>query len=237
MAKPKNLKAEERARTGSGVLKQMRREGYIPSVVYGGGSDVKNVKVHAKTFRDMLNHAASDSILVTLDLDNSDTQLAFLQDVQHNALTGEILHVDFLAVNQDTSITANIPLELVGESEGVALGGQLEQMLHSLEISCLPKDLPENIEADISALDIGDALNIGEIADISALDIGDALNIGEITFPEGVVPTLGEDVVVAIVAKARTSQAEEDEAAEAEAAEGAVATEGDEASPEAAAAE
>lgn len=223
MAKPKILKAEERARTGSGVLKQMRREGYIPSVVYGGGSDVKNVKVHAKTFRDMLNHAASDSILVTLDLDNSDTQLAFLQDVQHNALTGEILHVDFLAVNQDTSITANIPLELVGESEGVALGGQLEQMLHSLEISCLPKDLPENIEADISALDIGDALNIGEI-----------------TFPEGVVPTLGEDVVVAIVAKARTSQAEEDEAAEAEAAEGAegaVATEGDEASPEAAAAE
>ena len=186
MAKPKNLKAEERARTGSGVLKQMRREGYIPSVVYGGGSDVKNVKVHAKTFRDMLNHAASDSILVTLDLDNSDTQLAFLQDVQHNALSGEILHVDFLAVSQDTSITANIPLELIGESEGVALGGQLEQMLHSLEISCLPKDLPENIEADVSALDIGDSINIGDVA-----------------FPEGVVPTLGEDVVVALVVCSR----------------------------------
>ena len=207
MAKPKILKAEERARTGSGVLKQMRREGYIPSVVYGGGSDVKNVKVHAKTFRDMLNHAASDSILVTLDLDNSDTQLAFLQDVQHNALSGEILHVDFLAVSQDTSITANIPLELIGESEGVALGGQLEQMLHSLEISCLPKDLPENIEADVSALDIGDSINIGDVA-----------------FPEGVVPTLGEDVVVALVAKARTAESEEEEVEgteEAEEAEGA----------------
>ena len=220
MAKPKILKAEERARTGSGVLKQMRREGYIPSVVYGGGSDVKNVKVHAKTFRDMLNHAASDSILVTLDLDNSDTQLAFLQDVQHNALTGEILHVDFLAVNQDTSITANIPLELIGESEGVALGGQLEQMLHSLEISCLPKDLPENIEVDVSALDVGDALNIGDVA-----------------FPEGVMPALGEDVVVAIVAKARTAESEEEEAEGAEATEGGEAAEGGEASPEAAAAE
>ena len=217
MAKPKILKAEERARTGSGVLKQMRREGYIPSVVYGGGSDVKNVKVHAKTFRDMLNHAASDSILVTLDLDNSDTQLAFLQDVQHNALSGEILHVDFLAVNQDTSITANIPLELAGEPEGVSLGGQLEQMLHSLEISCLPKDLPENIEADVSALDIGDSINIGDVA-----------------FPEGVVPTLGEDVVVALVAKARTAESEEEEVEGTEEAEGA---EGDEASPEAAAAE
>ena len=220
MAKPKILKAEERARTGSGVLKQMRREGYIPSVVYGGGSDVKNVKVHAKTFRDMLNHAASDSILVTLDLDNSDTQLAFLQDVQHNALSGEILHVDFLAVSQDTSITANIPLELVGEPEGVALGGQLEQMLHSLEISCLPKDLPENIEADVSALDIGDSINIGDVA-----------------FPEGVVPTLGEDVVVALVAKARTAESEEEEVEGTEEAEGAEGAEGDEASPEAAAAE
>ena len=224
MAKPKILKAEERARTGSGVLKQMRREGYIPSVVYGGGSDVKNVKVHAKTFRDMLNHAASDSILVTLDLDNSDTQLAFLQDVQHNALSGEILHVDFLAVSQDTSITANIPLELVGEPEGVALGGQLEQMLHSLEISCLPKDLPENIEADVSALDIGDSINIGDVA-----------------FPEGVVPTLGEDVVVALVAKPRTAESEEEEEAEGaegeEGAEGAEGAEGEEASPEAAAAE
>jgi large subunit ribosomal protein L25 len=220
MAKPKILKAEERARTGSGVLKQMRREGYIPSVVYGGGSDVKNVKVHAKTFRDMLNHAASDSILVTLDLDNSDTQLAFLQDVQHNALSGEILHVDFLAVNQDTSITANIPLELAGEPEGVSLGGQLEQMLHSLEISCLPKDLPENIEADVSALDIGDSINIGDVA-----------------FPEGVVPTLGEDVVVALVAKARTAESEEEEVEGTEEAEGAEGAEGDEASPEAAAAE
>jgi len=220
MAKPKILKAEERARTGSGVLKQMRREGYIPSVVYGGGSDVKNVKVHAKTFRDMLNHAASDSILVTLDLDNSDTQLAFLQDVQHNALSGEILHVDFLAVNQDTSITANIPLELAGEPKGVSLGGQLEQMLHSLEISCLPKDLPENIEADVSALDIGDSINIGDVA-----------------FPEGVVPTLGEDVVVALVAKARTAESEEEEVEGTEEAEGAEGAEGDEASPDAAAAE
>ena len=78
-------------------------------------------------------------------------------------------------------------------------------MLHSLEISCLPKDLPENIEADVSALDIGDSINIGDVA-----------------FPEGVVPTLGEDVVVALVAKARTAESEEDEAkSEAEAAEGA----------------
>lgn len=194
MAKPKTLKAEERARTGSGVLKQMRREGFVPSVIYGGGSENKNVKVHAKTFRDMLNHAVSDSILVNLDVEGSGTQLAFLQDVQHNAITGEILHVDFLAVNADSSINANLPLELTGEAVGVAAGGLLEQMLHSLEVSCLPKDLPESILADVSALDIGDALNIGALA-----------------LPEGVTPALNADVVVAIVAKARVVAADEEE--------------------------
>lgn len=194
MAKPKTLKAEERARTGSGVLKQMRREGFVPSVIYGGGSENKNVKVHAKTFRDMLNHAVSDSILVNLDVEGSGTQLAFLQDVQHNAITGEILHVDFLAVNADSSINANLPLELTGEAVGVAAGGLLEQMLHSLEVSCLPKDLPESILADVSALDIGDVLNIGGLA-----------------LPEGVIPALNADVVVAIVAKARVAEVEEED--------------------------
>jgi large subunit ribosomal protein L25 len=199
MAKPKTLKATERARTGSGVLKQMRREGFVPSVIYGGGSENKNVKVDAKVFKDMLNHAASDSILVNLDVEGAGTQLAFLQDVQHNAITGQILHVDFLAVDEKTEIHASLPLELTGEAIGVAGGGFLDQMLHSLEISCRPKDLPENISADIAHLDVGDALHIGDI-----------------TFPEGVKPILNADVVVALVIKARTPLSEDEEAAEGE---------------------
>ena len=194
MAKPQTLKAEERARTGSGVLKQMRREGFIPSVIYGGGSENQNVKVDSKTFTDMLNHAVSDSILVNLEVEGGKAQLAFLQDVQHNRLTNEILHVDFLAVDEKTEITANLPLELTGEPSGVKAGGLLEQMLHSLEVRCLPKDLPEQIETDVAHLEIGDALNVGEI-----------------TFPDGVAPTLGDDVVVALVAKTRVAAVAEEE--------------------------
>ena len=193
MAKPQTLKADQRARTGSGVLKQMRREGFVPSVIYGGGTENQNVKVHAKTFRDMLNNAVSDSILVNLDVEGAGTQLAFLQDVQHNALTKEILHVDFLAVSETTSITANLPLELTGEPVGVQEGGLLEHMLHSIEVSCLPKDLPESI-----------------LADVSHLAIGEALHVGEMTLPEGVIPTPNADVVVALVAKARVEEEEEE---------------------------
>ncbi len=201
MAKPQTLKADERARTGSGVLKQMRREGFVPSVIYGGGSENVNVKIDAKTLRDMLNNAASDSILVNLDLEGGKTQLAFLQDVQHNALSGEILHVDFLAVDEKTEISATLPLELAGEPAGVKAGGVLEQMLYSLEVRCLPNDLPETLSSEVSEMNIGDILHIGDL-----------------TLPEGVKATLNDDVVVAIVAKTRVSQSEEAAADEAEAA-------------------
>jgi len=191
MAKTQTLKATERARTGSGVLKQMRREGFVPSVIYGGGTENKNVKVDAKELRDMLNHAVSDSILVNLDIEGASTQLAFLQDVQHNAITGAIVHVDFLAVDEKTQINANLPLELTGEAVGSTRGGFLDQMLHSLEVTCSPKDLPENIQACVEHLDVGDVLHVGDV-----------------TFPEGVTPVLAGDVVLALVVKTRTAKSE-----------------------------
>ncbi len=191
MAKTHSLKAEDRKRTGSGVLKRMRREGFIPSVVYGGGSENRNVKVSAKGIREMLADSASTNVLVDLELDGGSSQLAFLKDLQHDPLSGQVLHVDFIAVDDKSEITAQIPVSLVGEAVGVKLGGQLEQMIYSLEIKCLPKDLPETIEGDASEL------NVGEV-----------LSVGGMNWPEGVSPTLGQDVVVALVAKTRVALSE-----------------------------
>lgn len=192
MAKTHSLKAEDRKRTGSGVLKRMRREGFIPSVVYGGGSENRNVKVSAKGVREMLADSASTNVLVDLELDGGSSQLAFLKDLQHDPLSGNVLHVDFIAVDDKSEITAQIPVSLVGEAVGVKLGGQLEQMIYTLEIKCLPKDLPETIEGDASEL------NVGEV-----------LSVGGMNWPEGVSPTLGQDVVVALVAKTRVALSEE----------------------------
>ncbi|MBB80256.1 MAG: 50S ribosomal protein L25 [Roseibacillus sp.] len=191
MAKTHSLRAEDRKRTGSGVLKRMRREGFIPSVVYGGGSENRNVKVSAKGVREMLADTASTNVLVDLELDGGSSQLAFLKDLQHDPLSGKVLHADFIAVDDKTEITAQIPVSLVGEAVGVKLGGQLEQMIYSLEIKCLPKDLPETIEGDASALNVGDVLSVGGMS-----------------WPEGVSPTLGHEVVVALVAKTRVALSE-----------------------------
>lgn len=176
----------------------------MPSIVYGGGAENLNIKIDSKVFRELLASSTSESFLVNLELDNGTKQLAFVQDIQHDNLKGGILHADFMAVSNDTPITAHLPVILEGEPEGVKTGGLLEQLLHSIDISCLPKDLPESLSADISALEISDTFTIGDLV-----------------LPEGVTASLGEDVVVATVAKARVAASEdgEEEGGEAPAAE------------------
>ena len=192
MAKKTSLKAAPRARTGSGRLNQMRREGWIPSVIYGKGTDNINLKVDAKTFTDLLAHSSSENILVNLEIEGHGTCLAFLQSVQHDSLSGVTLHADFRSIDENTPITAHIPTHLNGESAGVKAGGLIEQYVHAIEITCLPNDLPETIEVDISALQIGDSLHIGEI-----------------TYPAGVRATHAADVVVAHVGKAAAAVSED----------------------------
>jgi len=203
MAKTQTLKAETRKRTGSGVLKQMRREGQLPSVVYGKGSENLNIKVSTKALTDMLAQSSSTSILIDLEIDGGEPQTAFLQDTQRNSLSGDLVHADFLAVTKGMKISATIPVELHGEPVGVKAGGILEQLIRDLEISCSPKDLPERVEASIEHLKVGDSLTIGD------LDI-----------PEGVEVALASDVLVAIVNESRITKSESGEEADEAAAEG-----------------
>lgn len=192
MATKTSLKAAPRARSGSGRLKQMRREGWLPSVIYGRGVESHNLKVDAKTFTELLAHSSSENILINLDVEGEGTRLAFLQSVQHDPLSGHALHADFLAIDEKTEITAHIPAHLNGEPVGVKAGGILEQYVHAVEITCLPNDLPDTLEFDVS--------NLGE---------GDSLHIADVTFPQGVRPTHAGEVVIAHIGKSSAAISEE----------------------------
>ena len=192
MAKKTSLKAAPRARTGSGRLNQMRREGWVPSVIYGKGTENINLKVDAKTFSDLLAHSSSENIIVNLDIEGHGTRLAFLQSIQHDPISAKVLHADFRSIDENTAITAHIPTHLNGESAGVKAGGLVEQYVHAIEITCLPNDLPETIEVDISHLQVGDSLHIGDI-----------------TYPAGVKATHAADVVVAHIGKPSAAVSEE----------------------------
>ena len=191
MAKKHSLKAELRARTGSGLLKQMRREGWLPSVIYGKGTDPVNLKVDAKAFRQLLGESESENIIVNLEVEGDKSRLAFLQSVQHEPLSGDPLHVDFLAVDEKTQITAHVPVHLEGEPAGVKAGGLLEQMLHTLDVHCAVAHLPELLEFDVTGL--------GE---------GESLHIGDVKFPEGVTPAYSDDVVIAHIGKSAAAVSE-----------------------------
>lgn len=199
----RTIKAEGRKRTGSGVLNAMRREGWVPSVIYGTNTENKNIKVNAKEFGDMFKSAPSSKILINIELEDGSKVVTFIQDLQHDALTGKILHADFLAVTDETEIRASLPLVLEGEAAGAKIGGQLEQTIHKLAIRTKVKYLPETINVNVEHLQVAESLRIGDI-----------------TFAEGVTPTLNDKVVIALVAKTRVAQSvsAEDEAAAAPAA-------------------
>ena len=179
------IEATLRQRTGSGALNAMRREGFVPSVIYGA-TENKNIKVHSKTFRDHLNTLPSSQVLINLDVEGLGKQQVFIQDIQFDAISGEILHADFLAVKEDTILTAKLPIKLLGEPAGVKAGGLLEQLVYATKIKAIPANLPLQIEAKVEELNVGDNLTIGDIA-----------------FPEGVAPVLDSRVLVALVAKTR----------------------------------
>jgi len=184
------IEATLRQRTGSGALNAMRREGYVPSVIYGA-TENKNIKVHSKTFRDHLNTKPSSQVLIDLDVEGHGAQQVFIQDIQFDAITGEILHADFLAVKEDTVLTAKLPIKLIGDPVGVKAGGLLEQLVHATKIKSLPRNLPLQIEANVETLKVADNLTIGDIS-----------------FPEGVTPILDSRVLVALVAKTRVAVSE-----------------------------
>jgi large subunit ribosomal protein L25 len=185
MSKAQALTAHTRKRSGSGALNSLRKEGLIPGVVYGKTQESFNVRLNRKEVETVLHHSAAEQILVNLTIEDlNQTVLALIQDVQHNPLTDTITHLDFHAVREDEIIHANIPLELVGEALGVKSGGLLEHLIHNLEIKCLPKDLPEVIQVDVSNLELNGSLHIREL-----------------TLPEGVKPVAHGDVMVAMVSE------------------------------------
>ena len=190
MSKAQALTAHTRKRSGSGALNSLRREGLIPGVVYGKTQAAFNVRLNRREVETVLHKSASEQILVNLTIEDlNETKLALIQDVQHNPLTGLITHLDFHAIREDEVIHANVPLELVGEPVGVKSGGGLlEHLFHSLEIRCLPKDLPDAIEADVSALELNGALHLRDVK-----------------MPEGVKPVASGDVIVAMVSEPKVS--------------------------------
>ena len=170
------LVAERREGTGKGVARKLRAAGRVPAIVYGQGIDPASVSVDAKELYHVL-HAGGANVLLDLVVDGK-PQLALARDVQHDHIRGRFVHVDFLVVSRTEKITIAIPVQVVGEATGVKAGGVLEHHLWEVQAECLPGDVPEAIQADITELAVGDSLKVGDLpvpAGVTILSAADEL--------------------------------------------------------------
>ncbi|MHA3770200.1 50S ribosomal protein L25 [Verrucomicrobiota bacterium sgz303538] len=166
MAKQLKLAAQVRTSAGRSAVKKIKQQGLVPAVIYGAKQQPENLQVNAREIQNLLSHATGEHLLVELEIAGGQggNRLALIQEVQHHPLRGDVLHVDFHAVSADEKIHAEVPVEAVGEPNGVKnYGGILEIALHSLEVECLPKDLPEIIRVDVSNLNVNEAIHVREL--------------------------------------------------------------------------
>jgi large subunit ribosomal protein L25 len=157
------LNAFGRSVSGRPEVKKLRDAGRIPAVIYGGQAKPESIELVAREMSDLINHSLSENILVDLAVDKN-KRLALVQEVQHHPLSGKVLHVDFHEVNENEKVTIMVPVETTGEAVGVKTGGGvLEHVLFKLKVRALPKDLPEQLLIDVSALEVGKSIHVGEI--------------------------------------------------------------------------
>ncbi|MEK7499807.1 MAG: 50S ribosomal protein L25 [Patescibacteria group bacterium] len=176
------------AKGRSGHSSAIRRSGNIPAVIYGYGIDPQNVEVESRQFHKLFTGAGYTTML-TLSIEGGEDHPVFIREVQIHPLKSTITHIDFYKVRMDEAISAKVPLKFVGESPAVKLlSGIFVRNIDELEVEALPKDMPHDIEVDISSL----------------VDFEGAIHVKDIKLPVGVITHVDLDEAVALVQPPRS---------------------------------
>ncbi len=195
------LKAFPRSLVKRSGVKKLRASGRVPATIYGSQAKPQNLEVNAREIGDLISHSVSENLLIDLSVESDARakRLALVQEIQHHPVSGKILHADFHEVAENEKVTVSVPLETTGEAAGVKNGGgTLEHILHKLKVRCLPKNLPEQITVDVTALEIGKSVHIGEIKAPEGVEIIGDKHLTAIS----VAAPRAEEEVVATDAKA-----------------------------------
>lgn len=203
------LKAEVRSERGKGPARRLRASGKVPGTLYGRGIDAVAVTVDARELDHTLSTDAGANVLIDLKV-GSDNHLTLARSLDRHPLRGNVLHVDFLKIARDVAITVDVPVHFEGEAKGVKEGGVLEHHLWQLHIECLPGNVPERVNIDVSDMDIGSIIRVSDVHALEGVTI--------LTSEEEIIVTC---VVPQVLQVEEVAPAEEGEVAEGE--EGAVA--------------
>jgi large subunit ribosomal protein L25 len=157
------LKATARDGRGKGAARRLRAEGLVPGVLYGHGLEPISISMSSQDLLHFFHATHGAATVVDLEVDGK-KHLAIPREIQRDHLRGRYVHIDFLEVRRDEKVKMSVDIHETGEAPGVKTGGVIEHHLREVEIECLPGDVPEQITADVSSLELGDMLRLGDIA-------------------------------------------------------------------------
>jgi large subunit ribosomal protein L25 len=157
------LKVSHRDTFGSRATRRLRREGFVPGIVYGQGGEARAFQVPSRELRHLLSEGHT---LLDLELDGSKAVPVVIKEEQHHPVRGDVLHLDFLEVRLDEAIQSEVPVELEGgdQAPGVREGGVLEHVTREITVEALPTDIPDQITVDVSEMEISDTINLSSVA-------------------------------------------------------------------------
>ncbi|MBI1932724.1 MAG: 50S ribosomal protein L25 [Ignavibacteriales bacterium] len=179
-----NITAKKRTKSTKGAVNKIRREGNVPGILYSKGSEPVNIFVEELSLKPVVY--TSEVHLVNLKIEDQESVRSILKDIQFDPLTDRIVHVDFQAVTLGKAIQLQLPISFIGSAVGVKEGGKLQQNLHKLDIQCLPKDIPQHLEVDITNLHIGNSILVGDLSfeNIEILSAADTVVVSVTTIKE-----------------------------------------------------
>ena len=177
------LSVTPRSGRGKGSARKLRAQGLVPGVVYGQKQDAVTVALDPRALDTLIRKSPWRlNTVIDLSVGESGSRKVLVKDINVHPVSRDILHVDFLNVDMDASLRADVPLKLVGRPEGVKAGGLLQQMVRTVRVECLPGAIPAAVEADISNLNRKDAMMLDQVP-----------------APEGTRIVIRENIAIAVV--------------------------------------
>ena len=158
------VKVEVRSAQGSRAARRMRREGLLPGVVYGPGTEPVSISVNLRDLRNAMGGRPANAVLLELEgIDALKGKSTILRNIQHDPVSDIPRHADFFALEEGHKITLSVPVHLVGKAAGLKFGGMVDHQIHFFDVEVLPKDIPEAVEVDITELNVGESLRVSEL--------------------------------------------------------------------------
>jgi large subunit ribosomal protein L25 len=159
------LTAKRRQETGKGVARRLRAAGQVPAVLYGKDQETVSLTLDTREALHLFQSISVENTIVNVRIDDDKEELETLvREIQMHPFRPDIVHVDFYCIERGVTLEVDIPVNYVGTPQGVRDGGILEVILHEFRVKCIPSKIPEKIDVDITALDIGDSIHASEIS-------------------------------------------------------------------------